>query len=98
VKGLPAVRMQGVMAQTEFFPGTINAALLVNDRFSKVYGNPLEPPVVTGVKLKAEAIPGADDGGTRVGAAERIDAHAGDEIEVEATLHPYPRPRRGWYG
>src|SRR5271170_6870963 len=57
VKGLPPVRVQGMMAQNEFFPGTINAALLVNDRFSKVYGNALEPPVVTGLKLKAEAIP-----------------------------------------
>ena len=37
VKGLPPVRMQGMMAQNELFPGTINAALLVNDRFSKVY-------------------------------------------------------------
>jgi hypothetical protein len=94
VKGLPPVRMQGMMAQTELFPGTINAALLVNDRFSKVYGNALEQPVVTGVKLKVEAIPARMTAVLESARLSRIDAHAGDEIEVEATLHPYQAEAR----
>jgi hypothetical protein len=94
VKGLPPVRMQGMMAQNEFFPGTINAALLVNDRFSKVYGNALEQPVVTGLKLKAEAIPARMTAVLESARLSRIDAHAGDEIEVEATLHPYQAEAR----
>ncbi len=89
VKGLPPVRMQGMMAQTELFPGTINAALLVNDRFSKVYDNALEQPEVTGLRLKVEAIPGRMTAVLESARLSRIDAHAGDEIEVEATLHPY---------
>jgi hypothetical protein len=94
VKGLPPVRMQGMMAQNEMFPGTINAALLVNDRFSKVYGNPLEQPVVTGVKLRAEAIPARMTAVLESARLSRIDAHAGDEIEVETTLHPYQAEAR----
>jgi hypothetical protein len=94
VKGLSPVRMQGMMAQNELFPGTINAALLVNDRFSKVYGNALEQPVVTGVKLKAEAIPARMTAVLESARLSRIDAHAGDEIEVEATLHPYQAEAR----
>jgi hypothetical protein len=94
VKGLPPVRVQGMMAQNELFPGTINAALLVNDRFSKVYGNPLEQPVVTGVRLKAEAIPARMSAVLESARLSRIDAHAGDEVEVEATLHPYQAEAR----
>jgi hypothetical protein len=94
VKGLQPVRMQGMMAQNEFFPGTINAALLVNDRFSKVYGNALEQPIVTGLKLKAEAIPARMTAVLESARLSRIDAHAGDEIEVEATLHPYQAEAR----
>ena len=94
VKGLPPVHMQGMMAQNEFFPGTINAALLVNDRFSKVYGNVMEQPVVTGLKLKAEAIPSRMTAMLESARLSRIDAHAGDEIEVEATLHPYQSEAR----
>jgi hypothetical protein len=89
VKGLPPVKIQGMMAQSDFFPGTINAALLVNDRFSKVYGNALEQPVVTGLKLKAEAIPARMTAALESARLSRMDARAGDEIEVEATLHPY---------
>jgi hypothetical protein len=94
VKGQTAVHLQGVMAQNEFFPGTINAALLVNDRFSKVYGNPLEQPVVTGLKLKAEAIPARMTAVLESARLSRIEARAGDEIEVEATLHPYQSDAR----
>jgi hypothetical protein len=94
VKGLAPVRVQGMMAQSELFPGTINAALLVNDRFSKVYGNALEQPVVTGVRLKAEAIPARMSAVLESARLSRIDAHAGDEIEVEATLHPYQAEAR----
>ncbi len=94
VKGLRPVHLQGMMAQNEFFPGTINAALLVNDRFSKVYGNALEQPVVTGLRLKAEAIPGRMTAVLESARLSRIDARAGDEIEVEATLHPYQAEAR----
>ena len=89
VAGLPSVRMAGMMAQNEMFPGTINAALLVNDRFSKVYGNALEQPVVTGLKLKVEAIPARMTAVLESARLSRIDARAGDEMEVEVTLHPY---------
>ena len=94
VKGLAPVRIQGIMSQTEFFPGTINAALLVNDRFSKVYGNPLEQPVVTGLKLKAEAIPARMTAVLESARLNRIEARAGDEIVVEVTLHPYQAEAR----
>jgi len=94
VKGQAPVRMQGMMAQNEFFPGTINAALLVNDRFSKVYANALEQPVVTGLRLKAEAIPARMTAVLESARLSRIEAHAGDEIEVEATLHPYQAETR----
>ncbi len=94
VKGLPPVRMKGMMAQNELFPGTINAALLVNDRFSKVYGNALEQPVVTGLKLKAEAIPARMTAVLESARLSRIDARAGDEMEVEVTLHPYQAEAR----
>jgi hypothetical protein len=94
VKGLPPVKVDGIMAQTELYPGTINAALMVNDRFNKVYGNALEQPVVTGLRLKAEAIPGRMTAVLESARLSRIEAHAGDEIEVEATLRPYQAEAR----
>jgi hypothetical protein len=94
VKGLPTVRMQGLMAQNELNPATINAALLVNDRFSKVYGNALDQPVVTGVRLKAEAIPARMTAVLESARLSRMEVRAGDEIEVEAMVHPYQAEAR----
>jgi hypothetical protein len=94
VKGLPAVRVNGMMAKSEQFPATINTALLVNDRFSKVYSNALEQPEITGLKLKAEAISARMTAVVDSARLSRIEAHAGDEIEVEATLHPYQAEMR----
>ncbi|MBB5338384.1 SpoIVB peptidase S55 domain-containing protein [Tunturiibacter gelidoferens] len=94
VKGLPPVRMQGLMAQNELNPATINAALLVNDRFSKVYGNALDQPVVTGVRLKVEAIPARMSAVLESARLSRTEVRAGDEIEVEAVVHPYQAEAR----
>ena len=89
VKGMPAVRLEGMMAQSEFNPATINAALLVNDRFSKVYDNALNQPEVTGLRLRAEAIPARMTAQLESARLSTLEARAGDEIEIEAMLHPY---------
>jgi hypothetical protein len=89
VKGQQTVRMAALVTQSDLNPAAINAALFVNDRFSRVYGNALEQPIVTGMNLKLEGIPerrSAVIESARLGA---IEAHAGETVEVEATLDPY---------
>jgi len=94
VEGQPGVKIEGMMAQNELNPATINAALLVNDRFSRVYDNSLEQPVVTGLRLKMEAIAERRTATLESARLSRIEARAGEEIEVEATLHPYQSEAR----
>jgi hypothetical protein len=89
LKGLPPVRLQGMMAPNDMNSGAISAALYVNDRFGRLYDNALEQPEVTGLHLTMEAIPERRTAmleGARVG---RTEVHAGETLEVEATLHPY---------
>ncbi len=52
---------------------------MVNDRFSKVYGNALEQPVVTGLKLKMEAIPARMTAVLESARLSQIEARAGDD-------------------
>ncbi len=94
VKGLPAVRLDGLMAQSEFFPAAINSALLLNDRFSKVYGNALEQPVITGVRLRMEAVARRMTATLESARLSRMEARPGDAVEVEAMLHPYQAEAR----
>ncbi len=89
LKGLPAVRLAGMMSPSDTGSGAIAAALYVNDRFSRLYSNAVEQPEVTGLHLKMEAIPERRSAvleGARLG---RTEAHAGETLEIEATLHPY---------
>ena len=94
LKGQAPVRLHGIMSPNEMNSGAISAALYVNDRFSRLYGNAVEQPEVTGLRLRMEAIPERRTAvleGARLG---RTEAHAGDTFEVEATLHPYQAESR----
>jgi hypothetical protein len=94
LKGLPPVRMEGMMAPTESMSAAIASALFVNERFSRLYGNAVEQPEVTGLRLKMEAIPERRSAvleGARLG---RTEVHAGETLEVEATVHPYQAEAR----
>jgi hypothetical protein len=94
LKGQPPVRLQGIMSPSDANSGAIAAALYVNDRFTRLYGNAVEQPEVTGLRLKMEAIPERRTAvleGARLG---RTEVHAGETLEVEATLHPYQAEAR----
>jgi hypothetical protein len=89
VKGEPTVKLEGMMSPSETNSGAIAAALYVNDRFGQLYGNAVEQPEVTGLRLRMEAIPERRTAALESARLGRMEAHAGDTLEVEATLHPY---------
>jgi hypothetical protein len=89
VEGQQPVRIHGLMTQNELNSGAINTALFVGGRFSKVYENSLDQPTITGLQLKVEAIPERRTAVLETASLSRMEAKAGDMIEVEATLHPY---------
>jgi hypothetical protein len=94
LKGLPPVKMQGVMAPSEFNSGAVASALYVNERFGRLYDNAVEQPTVTGLRLRMEAMPERRTAvieGARIGKAE---VHAGETVDVEATVHPYQAEAR----
>lgn len=89
VAGQPTIHLASMVAQNDLNPAAINAALFVNDRFSRVYGNALEQPVITSLKLRMEGIPERRTAVIESARLSTIEAHPGDTIEIEATLAPY---------
>jgi hypothetical protein len=89
VKGLPPVELNGMMSGTESNTGAVNAALFVNDRFSRLYSNSLEQPEITALKLHLEAIPERRTALLEGARVDQMQAHPGESIEIEATIHPY---------
>ncbi|HEY2040498.1 MAG TPA: SpoIVB peptidase S55 [Edaphobacter sp.] len=94
VQGLPSVRMSGIIAQNELNPAAINAALFINDRFSRVYGNPLDQPVVTDLKLKMVGTPERLTASLESARLGVLEAHPGDALDAEVTLRPYQAESR----
>jgi hypothetical protein len=94
LKDQPPVHLEGMMAPSDMSSGAMAAALYVNDRFGRLYGNAVEQPEVTGLRLKIEAIPERRTAvleGARLG---RTEARAGETIDVEATVHPHQAEAR----
>ena len=97
VQGETPVQMQGVMAQSALNPGSIETALYVYDGFSRVYGTLATRPVITGLKLRAEAIPEQQTAVIESARTTAEEVHAGDTVDVEVTLRPYRLPVRRMY-
>ena len=91
VAGAPPIKLQGIMAPNGFNTGAINAALYIGERFNKVYENAAEPTVVTGLTLQLDEKPERRTASIESARISRVDAHAGETIEVEITLHPYQK-------
>ena len=89
LKGLPPVRLEGIMSPSETTSGAATAATYVSSRFSKLYSDTLDQPEVTGLRLKMEEIPERHTAVLEGARLSTNEASAGDTVEVETTLHPY---------
>jgi hypothetical protein len=89
LKGLPPVKLEGIMSPSETSSGAATAAMYVSDRFSKLYSDTLDQPEVTGLRLKMEEIPERHTAVLEGARLSTNEASAGDTVEVETTLHPY---------
>lgn len=94
VAGQQPITLHGIMAPNGFNAGAINAALYVNDRFSKIYENAGEQPMVTGLSLRFEVKPERKTALLDSARISRMEVHAGETIEVEAVLEPYQAATR----
>ena len=74
---------------------SMQAALLAGDRFSRLYSNGARQGVVREIDLHVQAVPRRVE--VTLEQAHLVSAdivHAGDTIEVEATLRPWQQPER----
>jgi len=89
VEGHGKVKLDGIMAPNELNPASVNTALYINDRFGRIYANAEEQPVVAGMRLSLQAMPGSRSAALEEARLSRSEARPGETIEVEATLRPY---------
>jgi hypothetical protein len=89
ISGQPPIHLAGVITPNELNSAAINSALFLNERFSRVYSNPLSQPVLTGLNLRFEPVGPNHSATLESVRLSRDEVHPGDGIEVEATLRPF---------
>lgn len=89
VAGYPAVKLENLVAPTDTLPANLMAALVVGDRFSKLYDNTARRTQLESVDIDVEAIPRRLTAQIESAQVNATDVHAGDTVTVEATIRPY---------
>jgi len=89
---LPPVHLDSWTAPTDLNPAAVNTAIAVGSRFTDLFANPLEQPVMTGVTLALTVSPRRRSAELDSARLLTPEAAAGDHINIEAVLHPYQQP------
>ena len=86
--------IDGTFSSGEGQPAAVQAAVLLAQRFGRVYANPLEQPVITGVSLYAEVVPTRASAQIESARLSTDEARPGDTVTVQATIRPWQQPAR----
>jgi hypothetical protein len=89
LSGYPAVKMDNLIAPAGATPASLLAALVVGERFTRLYDNDARRTPVESVDLNVEEIPKRLTAEIESAHSDRTMAHAGDTITIEASLRPW---------
>jgi len=80
---------------SDFLPGPMQLAILAGERFTSLFSNAARQGAIRSIDLHIDAIPrriGVELESARLISTNLV--HAGDTIQVEATLRPFQQPAR----
>ena len=95
LSGFPSVPLDVWASAGDSAPSSLMAALLAGEHFSKIYTNDARQGAVREIDLHVQALPRSVQVAlvqARVVSTDIV--HAGDIIQVEATLRPWQQPER----
>jgi hypothetical protein len=89
VSGFPAVHFGGLAAPSEIAPANLLAALMVGERFSRLYDNSARQTPISSVDIDVEAIPRHLAAQLESAQSTAPIVHPGQTITIEATIRPW---------
>ncbi len=89
LEGYSPVLLETTLAPTDALPASLNTALVVGDRFSRLYDNATRRTGIRAVKLEIEAIPGRRQLQLESARTATPRVHAGQTVTIDATVRPY---------
>jgi hypothetical protein len=89
LSGYPTVKMNSLVAPTDALPANLQTALVLGERFTRLYDNAARRTPIESVDLEVAAIPRRLTAEIESAHTSRVEVHAGDTVTVEATLLPW---------
>ena len=94
LSGYPSVKLNSLVAPTDALPANLQTALVLGERFTRLYDNAARRTPIESVDLEVAAIPRRLTAEIESAHTSRVEVHAGDTITVEATILPWHGDRR----
>jgi hypothetical protein len=89
INGYPQVSLHNIFPPGTAITPPMSAALLLHDRFARLFDNPSARPQIEGVQLSVELVNNRREAQLESAHIAVTEARPGDSITVEAVLHPY---------
>ncbi len=89
IAGFPAVHFSGLAAPSEIAPANLLAALMVGERFSRLYDNAARQTPIDSVEIEVKAIPKHLTAELESAQSTASIVHPGQTITIEATIRPW---------
>ena len=89
LKGYPLLHMDEMVAPSDFSPANLAAALIVGERFQRLYGNAARSTPVESIDISVDSLAGRRSMQLESAQAEKTDVRGGDTVEIEAAVRPW---------
>jgi hypothetical protein len=89
LKGYPAVKLDEMVAPSEMAPANLSAAMMVGERFERLYGNAARRTPIESIDIDVEALAGRRSITLESAQAEKTAVRGGDTVEIEAAVQPW---------
>ena len=89
LKGYPALRMDDLIAPSDFAPASLAAALMVGERFQRLYSNAARSTPIESIDINVDALAGRRSMQLENAQAEQTDVRGGDTVVIEAAVRPW---------
>ena len=85
----PDVKFESLVAPSDLAPSNLLTALLLGERFSRLYENAARRTPIESIELNVDAIPGRRTMQIQQAQADQTEVRAGSSLSIEATLQPW---------
>jgi hypothetical protein len=89
LKDYPEVKFENLIAPSDLAPSNLMTALVLGERFNRLYDNAARRTPIESVELNVDAMPGRRTMQIQGAQSSEAEVRGGDTVSIEATLQPW---------